>query len=67
MRMLVVLACLIVTSLIATSAFADPVPRAYINNEDSHPHEVFPNRTTEFYIDVLTPISQMNSLINAMR
>ena len=48
MRILVVLAC-----PIATSPFADPVPRAYINNEDSHPHEVFPNRTTEFYIDVL--------------
>jgi len=36
MRMLVLLAC-----LIATSAFAEPVPRAYINNEDSHPHEIF--------------------------
>lgn len=48
MRMLVLLAC-----LIATSAFAEPVPRAYINNEVSHPHEVFPSSATEFYIDVL--------------
>jgi hypothetical protein len=48
MRMLVLLAC-----LLATSAFAEPVPRAYINNEDSHPHEIFPSRATEFYTDVL--------------
>ena len=48
MRMLVVL-----VNLIANSAFADSVPRAYINNEDSHPHEVFPSRATEFYTVVL--------------
>jgi hypothetical protein len=47
MRVFILIAC-----LIATSAVADPVPRAYINNEDSHPHEVFPGRTAEFYVDV---------------
>jgi hypothetical protein len=38
--------------LSASTTFASSSsPRAFINNEDSHPHEVLPGKSTVFYVD----------------
>jgi hypothetical protein len=50
----------IVLLILSTTVQAEEMPRAYIQNEDSHPHEVASGKVARFYLEPAKLVAQMD-------